>query len=677
MQNHRLRTYFRRIVSGSAALVLLLFAPTPYVFADSAGSPASSAGTSCSPVAAAPAGTLQPTGSDATTYTYNSCTGLWENMYYTWNPATQMATPKVPYVYTCDTTTWRWVTKVWVYDPAAGKFEQVPVSKATLPTGAAVAADSVIPCAPPAAPATSNSGSTSNTDSGQSTAGPTQTTPNGAGQNNGTNATMQNAIGSTATTGDASVNANTTGGSATSGDATVVANVLNAVQSASSLNNGNVVTFTANLQGNVNGDLVIDPNALQPASSSSSLNSSNLAVNNQTNGQIHNNITLAANTGDASVTDNTTGGSATTGNASAIANVVNMLNSIVSAGKSFIGVVNINGDMNGNILMPQSFLDGLIASNAPSTTVALTQDQANNLGMTNTANLATTNNVTGNATTGSATVADNTNAGNATTGQANTKVTIFNLTGNQVVGSNCLLVFVNVSGKWVGVILNAPQGSTAAAFGSGLTQNTTANLANVNNTTNNTITNDINVSAHSGNAKVADNTTGGNATSGNANTAVNLLNMNNSAFNLSGWFGILFINIFGNWYGNFGVYTPQTTSVPAAGASSTQQNAQPAARPKMFRFVEQAKASDVSGYDVAPVNPAQFASVSAQLPSSPTGVLGSSVKWVHTPTPDEKAATSSHNSQVIAGGVLVLIGLSLLTGERLVSRRSVQKAKTH
>lgn len=675
MQYHRLRTHFQRVISGLAAVTILLFAPAPYVLAEG-GSSTPSTGTSCSPVAAAPEGTAQPTGSDAKTYKYNSCTGLWENAHYTWSPATRTATPKAPYVYTCDTTTWRWMTKTWVYDPAAGKFEQVPEYKTTLPTGAAVAADSVVLCAPPAAQATTSPAATPNstgsTDKNAATSG-SQTAQPDTSANNGTTATMQNSIGSTGTTGNANVTDNNTAGGATTGDATVVANVLNSLQSASSLANGNVVTFTANLEGNVQGDLIIDPNALQPASSSNPLTSSNLTVNNQTTGQIDNNITLAAASGNAKVADNTQAGDATSGNASVIANVVNLLNSIVSAGKSFIGVVNVHGDMNGNILMPQSFLDSLIASNAPSTTMTLTPEQASNLGMTNTANLATTNNVNSSATTGTATVTDNTHAGSATSGSAATKVTIFNLTGNQVVGSNCLLVFVNVSGKWVGVILNAPQGATAAAFGSGLTQNTVANLANTNNTTNGSINNDINVSARSGNATVADNTYGGNARSGNANTAVNLLNMNNAALNLSGWFGILFINIFGNWYGNFGVYTPLTASVPVPGSSSSaQQNSQPQQkRPKMFRFVEQANASDVSAHGVAPGGGSQFATVSAQLPADSDNVLGAKVTWLHTPTTDEKNV--SNRSSVVVGGILVLIGLSAFTAERIASRRNARR----
>ena len=68
-----------------------------------------------------------------------------------------------------------------------------------------------------------------------------------------------------------------------------------------------------------------------------------------------------------------------------------------------------------------------------------------------------------------------------------------------------------------------------------------------------------------GNATVSGNTTGGNAKSGNANTAVNIANLMNDQLNLSNWFGVLFINIFGNWMGSMGpfVQTPISSVSPA------------------------------------------------------------------------------------------------------------------
>lgn len=654
MRTQQLSNIVKRSLCGLGAALLVGFMPVPYAFADSADSSTPTGSASCSPVAPAPTGIKAPTGSDASTYTYNSCTGLWENQYYTWSPATQQATPKTPLVYTCDTTTWQWATKVWVYDPAAGKFTQVPVEKTSLAAGAIISADSIVPCEPSAAaiaPASTSSGSSSSGSSTSNTAvGDT------------TNAAIQNGLTQTSLSGNASVINNNTGGSASSGNAQAMANVINSLQSSSSLAGSNVATFVANINGDVQGNLIIDPSQLQPASTSDTLNSANVQVNNQTNGQIQNDIKLAAASGSATVADNNTAGDATSGNAAAIVNVVNMINSVISAGKSFIGVINVNGNLNGNILMPQSFLDSLVASNAPTSTLTLTPSQASSLGMANTSNLSTTNNIKNTATSGDASVANNTNAGSATTGTAATKVTVFNLTGNQVVGANCLLVFVNVSGTWIGVIMNAPAGATAAALGSGITTDA-INNASIANAANQSIANNIDASAMSGNADVADNTNGGNARSGNANTAVNLLNMNGSDFTLAGWFGILFINIFGNWYGNFGVYTPPapaTTNTPAPGAPASQSAS---SAPKVFQFVPTVSQATTD---------TPLTEVSARLADQTGKVLGNGISAASKGI--TSSATANYTMQII-GGILVLAGLMTLAAERVASNRASARSR--
>jgi hypothetical protein len=665
--NHSSSEIIKRLFFGLSASIFMVFAPiAQYVFAEGADNSTSSGNSSCSPVAPAPTGIISPTGSDAVTYTYDSCTGLWVNPYYTWSPATQTATPITPYVYTCNTNSWKWDYLKWVYDPSSQTWSQISVSTDNLPADAIIATDSLIDCAP-VAPSSNTDPSSSNTDSSISNTGPNSTnttTDNGTNNTtigNSTSVTLANQIGSQATTGNALVVGDTTGGSATSGNATTTDNVLNSVQSATGLN-GNVTTFVANINGDVQGNLIVDPSQLQPTTSSSTLNN-NLTINSQNNGQIDNNINLASDSGNATVADNTSAGNATSGNAETVADIVNSLDSIISSGQSFVGVININGNLNGNILMPQSFINSLIASNAPSTTMTIPQNVANNLGITNNNNEAITNNVTSNATSGNATVADNTSAGSATSGSTSTKVTVFNLTGSEVIGTNCLLVFVNVSGTWVGVIMNAPAGTTAAALGSGITENTNNNTT-VNNNNNNSITNNINVAAESGNANVKRNTSAGNATSGNADTAVNLLNLNNTQFDLTGWFGILFINVFGNWNGSFGVYSPPTPTTSSG--SSTDPAATTTPTPKVFSFVPSDN-SITSASDPVP-------NTNAQLVSKVDPVLGDSIaKAIHVPAVATTTNSASHTSQII-GGILLILGIGTLIAERIISQRRGQQS---
>ena len=646
----------KRVMCGLAAGLVVVFAPAPYAFADSVDSSTPSASTSCTPVTPDSSGTNQPTGASASTYTYNSCTGLWENQYFTWSPATHTTTPKIPYQYTCNPSTWRWETTIWNYSPVKNSFYPTSVSFGTLPSGGLIAPDSLYPCAP--APPSSVSNALGTNGSSPDPSSSATSTSNAASATSNTSASIANAIGSSAVSGDAGVMSNTTGGNATSGSALAMANILNAVQSQSSLLGGGVVTFVANIDGNVQGNLIVDPGQLQPASNSDSLNN-NLTVNSQTAGQITNDVNLGATSGSANVSHNTTAGNATTGNATAIADVINMLNSIVSAGKSFVGVININGNLHGDILVPQKFLDSLIASNAPSTTVSLSQSQANNLGITTTNNLSTTNNITSSATSGSADVSHNTTAGNATSGNASTKVTVFNLTGSQIIGANCLLVFVNVSGKWVGVIMNAPVGTTAAALGSGITGNT-VNDAAINAATNDSITNNINLAAASGDATVDGNTTAGNATSGNANTAVNLLNLNNSQFDLSGWFGVLFINIFGNWYGSFGTYTP-----PVAASGGPKPSHHATGGSQTFQFVP------TSSTTTAAETTDTLSSLRDQVAHTTGDVLGSvGNKLTNPPMP---ASTNTNSRFQTIGGILLAIGLVSLAAERTITARNAAR----
>ena len=659
----------KRSMYAGLAVALILLMPAPYVFADST-SPTTSTSTSCTPVSAT-SGIDHPTGSDASTYAYNSCTGLWENQYYTWSPVTKAYTPKTPYVYTCNTKTWDWTYSKWVYVSATNKWVQEPFTTTELPSGATIAPGSVTNCTPPPAPllpvTTSPTGSVTPAATTDGSTVTPDTTPGGTTNTNTNDGTLTsttgvsvtNQIGSTGTTGSVGATANTTAGDVGSGNAVVTGDVVNNVASSSSLSNGNVVTFTANVDGNVQGDLIIDPNQIQPASDDSALtNTGNVTVNTQTDGSLTNNITLDAQSGDANASENTTTGSVTSGNADAIANVINILNSIVSAGKSFVGVININGNLTGNILMPQSFLDQLLATNAPHTTMSISQSDAATLGITN--------NVSSAATSGSASAGENTNTGNVGSGDTSTKVTIFNLTGNDIVGSNCLLVFVNVTGKWVGVIMNAPAGTTAAALGGGATDT----AANVSDTTNNTITNNINVGAQSGNASATENTSVGNVNSGSANTVVNLLNLNNSVLNLSGWFGVLFINVFGSWFGNFGVYTPPapaTSHTDSTMGTPTTTASTPAAKP-MFSFVPHAPAAPQTSTTAtsSTTTDTPLSTVSVELASATGQTLGAGMRTVGQRLAPTQAATSNNSSLQLVGGLFIGVGATTWGLERML-----------
>lgn len=558
-------------------------------------------------------GTTRPTGAAAGTFTYSQDTCLWENDYFSWSPVTKVYTPKFAQPYTYNSSTGKYDAPNWVYNPAAGAYRQTTISVATPPAGVTVIGGP---------PAITNTGSgSSNGINSTNAAGGSSISNTGAGSandinnrsdsgtdvNNSNNLTVNNTLGSTAISGDASVTQNTLGGDATSGSATVSASVINLLQSNTSLQ-GNVVTFNYDIYGNVQGDLSIDPSQLNNINTNVPAGSSdNLTINTNNDATINNNIDLTAASGDATVARNTAGGSATSGTANAVANIINVINSIISSGQSFIGSVNIYGNFNGDILLPQDTLNKILASNFPTVNASVNPDGSvslvNNTGPNSDNNIdnssdstTTVNNVTDTnikndvnlaASSGNAAVKNNTSAGSATSGTATTNLVLLNLTGQQIICGDALLVFVNVLGNWVGMIVNAPAGTTAAALGGGNCTASTlpgSNNTTVNSTTNSTINNNVKLAATSGDAKVTGNTKAGNATSGDATASANIANIANSSLSFSSWFGVLFINVFGSWNGSFGIDTaagnPSNT-----GAGVTQSTGSSPETVKVFSFV--------------------------------------------------------------------------------------------
>lgn len=696
----------KRSILISVVALLAAYSPLTALTAFAVDDPA----TCANPPASQP-GSHRPNGSDGKTYSYNCDSGLWENAHYTYNPANDRTTPKDPVVYTYNDATSKWDKTVWEYDAPSGTYYPETVSVAQPPAGATTVGGPP-PIAATSTPAASDGSSNINNTGAGSSNTINNDGPGGSSSIDGTGSNSTNAIGGTAnnslnldnlnnailtnslnaqaTTGNSIVIGNTTAGNATTGNAQDVANVVNMLQSSSSALDGNTVTFVANIDGDVNGDLFFDPStlgAVQSTASSVPAGNNDLKINNTTNATLTNNINLAANSGDATVAENTKAGNATTGSAEAIANVVNLINSAIGSGKSFVGTININGNFNGDILIPQNFIDQLVASNVPivtidttganSTNTIDTNSNSNNTTVTNTNNQGITNNVNASANSGQATLAGNTKAGNATSGNAATHITAFNLTGSNVIGSNDLLVFVNVLGTWVGMIVSAPAGSTAAELGSGITTNnqTGNNTTDIKNTVNQKINNNITASAQSGDATVRDNTNAGNATSGSAKSAVNLLNVENSSLSLSNWFGILFINVFGTWHGSFGVNTSAGDPVapgPFASSSSGAGDAKVPAAVQVFRFAPHAAASAGHGgsgatYAVANTGSGSTNTINATLPSSARLAASTTAQ---APTPDLQ--TAQRNLWLPIAGVSFFV--LYLLGERYYSRHQIHKA---
>jgi hypothetical protein len=541
--------------------------PPPPVSSNSTPPPQATPPTSPSP----DTGPSSPTGASAATYVFNEQTGLWENDLYTWSQATNKTTPKQPQEYSYNPNTKVWETKVWSFDAASGTYVPNTISTSVPPQTAQT---------------------TPQNDSNKS-ANPTTTnpltlaalSPNSAEQANSTsstsnifdnffNASISGSILSNARSGGANIFGNTAVGSVDTGNASSINNVVNILNSSWGYGgNPSVSTFLANINGDVFGDLTVNPEAIF-AKNNLQVGGSNtdtkLTVNTAVNGQINNNIVANANSGDAALKNNTKVGDTSTGTADAVANVVDLMNSNIASGQSFIGTVNIYGNLDGDILFPKGFIDQAVGTQNNSVCVVCSSADANYKSQITD---QITNKVRTIAQSGKINAAQNTSIGDTTTGDSNTNVSVYNLTGKQIVGKNALMVFVNVLGSWVGFIVDSPEGSKTALLGSNVESTNTqpiarANTVETNTTSTNKINNNILASAKTGSIDAQSNTSLGNLTTGDATASVNIVDFINSRLLLSSWFGMLFINVFGSWHGSFGVDTtngnaplPSTTPI--------------------------------------------------------------------------------------------------------------------
>jgi hypothetical protein len=573
-----------------AVIMLVGMAPAPVFAQDATGA--------MDATVAVPPPDNGPTGSSAHTYHYNSTSGLWENDYYTYDPATHITTPIIPLEYTCNPDTHKWDTTIWDYIASHDVYEQENISLNEPPAGAVTHDCPVVETTIADTLTGGQDGlgqqSTQNTEQ----TSPTNTDPDSNTQSSTNGVTLNTNITSNSTSGNALAMNNDDVGNVGTGNALAVANVINMLQSQASFAAGGLNTFTANIQGNVQGDFIIDPTSLtQPATvNPNDLNKAKITSVN--NGTINNNIVLNAMSGNATADNNDDVLGVGTGDATAIVDVVNMINSVVAANQSFLGVINIYGDYSGNILMPVDSLNALLATGGTNSNMASADNS-----VTSNDNYNINNNVNLGASSGVATASNNDDVGSVTTGNAMTNLTILNLTGKQVVASNSLLVFVNVLGHWVGLIMDAPAGTTSAALGGGVASNATlASAQDVNSANNYAINNNIIANAKTGDATATNNDDVGSVATGNALAGVNLANLINSNFSLSNWFGVLFINVFGNWHGNFGVMKPPVIApITSGSALGGQGGGDMIHEAKVFAFVPTGSSTSSEGFKLSPV----------------------------------------------------------------------------
>jgi hypothetical protein len=193
-----------------------------------------------------------------------------------------------------------------------------------------------------------------------------------------------------------------------------------------------------------------------------------------------------------------------------------------------------------------------------------------------------------------------------------------------------------------------------------------ASDTDVNSTSNLGINNNVKLRANSGDASVTENTRAGNATSGNATASANIANIANSTLSFSNWFGILFINVFGNWQGSFGIDTAaggvKSDSGPAGGQTVQTQ---------VFHFAP--KTNSASGDQTfTPVNASADIQNTGPTSQSSNRTVLAAVGTQDKARPSAQQPNHSVGLLWTAGSLFLLAGI--ITTEETIARRKEARA---
>jgi len=404
--------------------------------------------------------------------------------------------------------------------------------------------------------------------------------------NQGNSASVVNNLNQSTTTGGNSTSRNTNGDSTiTTGNANTTGTVITSVNT----NLDGVGVHEFNVADDYNGDIILQfapVNRVEAVNQNNGAGSDNdLAINNSSSdstfqnndADILNNVVLASDTGHNSASRNTGGDSTiTTGDANVSANIVTLANNNI-AGNLVYAVVNIFGDLVGNIILPEEQVNSLMAASKDNgvnsqnnTNINLADSQTVN--QFNNADIQ--NNLVFDANTGNNDTSSNTGGNSSvTTGSANIDAQVVNVANLNLVDGNAWLVIVNEAGNWIGRII----GSDGNVFGSTLLEfamgsDGTINVTNSGNgadSTNNvavnqdtkteviqennaTIVNKVELSANTGGNDASRNTNGNSSIeTGDANIIANLVNFANTNIAAGSSLMVTVINVFGSWMGDF------------------------------------------------------------------------------------------------------------------------------
>lgn len=340
------------------------------------------------------------------------------------------------------------------------------------------------------------------------------------------------------------------------GDSTAVSDVYNEVNT--NIVSDNFEQTTINIEGTYDGDINLLEQFQSMLESDTDANSQqsggSLTVSNENEANIDNEVEVSASTGENSI--ETEGGSALiqAGDATAVSNTVNVVNTNIVGNNVLFAVVNVYGQWNGDLIVPGEGLLEVAPEPVYAETVIVNENEAD-----------VENNVLVTANTGGNEIDAEGGDGSSAeikTGAAYAGAEVLNIVNTNIVKNNFFFLLINNLGSWTGKILNwdneSGEYSNIFSYDFGLLGDgetpTIQGLLSIFNKNTAKVENDISASANTGNNEIEiENENGGSASAaiktGNAAAMAKIVNFINTNIVGNNWlFGI--VNIMGQWNGD-------------------------------------------------------------------------------------------------------------------------------
>lgn len=298
---------------------------------------------------------------------------------------------------------------------------------------------------------------------------------------------------------------------------------------------------------------------------------------------IANNLPINIDTGNNQASYNTGNGIVDTGDVNLSINIWNFVSSFLTGGLT-LGLFNIFGDYNGNIVVPEGSGYGTggfvyVSSAENNNTGADSSNTAsssadNKTTVLNNDQTGIKNRIPIDINTGQNEAVLNTGDGAVNSGDVTLKSNVISIIGAVFNGENWYLVLVNVLGDWAGNVFGGSSSQSVVGEGSGEilvgqgsaidlsasndetgadSENTAEvkqeNKTDIESSDKTKIENNMPININTGGNKASYNTGGGSITSGDVNLIANFINFVGSNISANNIY-LLFVNIFGDWNGS-------------------------------------------------------------------------------------------------------------------------------